>query len=94
MPEVITGLPNSYFSWIGLLFLLAAHIHWFGISGYAVTSHVSLPGPKPWMPWMLLDALGCLQIWRSAQSVLGDMEKFTKCTWEEMLLLLLQIRKH
>ena len=44
-PEVIAGLPNCYFSWISLLFLLAAHIYWFGISGYAVTSHVS--GPKP-----------------------------------------------
>ena len=53
----VAGLPNCYFGWISLLFLLVALIYWFGISGYAVTSHVSLPGPKPW-PYLgnLLDA--------------------------------------
>lgn len=53
----VTGLPNCYFGWISLLFLLAGLIYWFGISSYTVTSHVALPGPKPW-PYLgnLLDA--------------------------------------
>jgi len=53
----VTELPYCYFGLISLLFLLAALIYWFGISSYAVTSHVSLPGPKPW-PYLgnLLDA--------------------------------------
>ena len=53
----VAGLPNYYIGWISLLFLLAALIYWFGVSGYTVTSHVALPGPKPW-PYLgnLLDA--------------------------------------
>lgn len=53
----VTGLLNCYCGWISLLFLLAGLIYWFGISSYTVTSHVALPGPKPW-PYLgnLLDA--------------------------------------
>ena len=50
----VAGLPNYYIGWISLLFLLAALIYWFDISGYTVTSHVALPGPKRWKP------LGCI----------------------------------
>lgn len=57
MLDLVAGLPSVYYSWITLIFILAAVLYWFGISGYALTSHVSLPGPKPW-PYVgnLLDA--------------------------------------
>ncbi|KAJ7372188.1 Thromboxane-A synthase [Desmophyllum pertusum] len=57
MLDLLAGLPSVYYGWISLLFILIAVIYWFGVSGYTLTSHVSLPGPKPW-PYLgnLLDA--------------------------------------
>ena len=59
MLDLVAGLSSFYcYGWISLLFFLAAVIYWFGVSGYSLTSHVCLPGPKPW-PYVgnLLDAL-------------------------------------
>ncbi|KAL9966312.1 hypothetical protein ACROYT_G024366 [Oculina patagonica] len=57
MLDLVAGLPSFYYGWISLIFILAVVIYWLGISGYRLTSHVSLPGPKPW-PYIgnLLDA--------------------------------------
>lgn len=58
MVDSALGLSDlGFYDWIGLLFLLAATVYWFGVSGYTLTSHVCLPGPKPW-PYVgnLLDA--------------------------------------
>jgi len=48
MLEEVARAISPYFGWISLLFATTVLIYWFGISGYSLTSHVSLPGPKPW----------------------------------------------
>ena len=57
MFEIIARVISTYFWWISLFCAITALIYWFGISGYSLTRHVSLPGPKPW-PYVgnLLDA--------------------------------------
>ena len=37
----------SYGGWISLLFFITALLYWFGVSGFALTNHITLPGPKP-----------------------------------------------
>ena len=48
MLDLATWLPSFHYGWISLIFILAAVIYWLGISSYTLTSHVCLPGPKPW----------------------------------------------
>ena len=48
MLEDYARVIAPYFWWISVLFAITALIYWFGVSEYSLTSHVSLPGPKPW----------------------------------------------
>ena len=48
MLATFASVISPYGGWIGLLFFITALIYWFGVSEFALISHVPLPGPKPW----------------------------------------------
>lgn len=48
MLEIAATVTTSNGGWISLLLFIAAFIYWFGVSEFALTRQVPLPGPKPW----------------------------------------------
>ncbi|KAL9966305.1 hypothetical protein ACROYT_G024359 [Oculina patagonica] len=47
MLDAVASVISPYGGWISLLFSITALIYWFGVSEFALISHVPLPGPKP-----------------------------------------------
>ncbi|KAL9966304.1 hypothetical protein ACROYT_G024358 [Oculina patagonica] len=48
MLDAVASVIAPYGGWISLVFFISALIYWFGVSEFALTNHIPLPGPKSW----------------------------------------------